>query len=318
MPFAIIVNVFLYLLLFSKSRVVVLQFEDIGTHLVPDPDNLKILNSTKNAKKCDVFENMGGSGELMELLRPQEHVDEVALENLQKKNSILPGGFWKPTDCISPYRVAIIIPYRDRLPNLRDFLAYMHPFLIRQNLEYRIVVVEQAPGRPFNRAKLFNVGFRETEKLGNVSCYVFHDVDLIPQNPRNIYACTHLVRHMSANIDIFDYKVPYDTIIGGAVAIRKSQFLAVNGFSNTFFGWGGEDDDFFNRITKDNDKISRFSPDISQYVMLNHKKQTPSADRYYFLSTGKDRYCTDGLNSLKYTPLKVDLLPLYTRILVDL
>uniref|UniRef100_A0A0A9W4Z7 Beta-1,4-N-acetylgalactosaminyltransferase n=1 Tax=Lygus hesperus TaxID=30085 RepID=A0A0A9W4Z7_LYGHE len=314
LPVVIIVNVFLYILLFSKSAVVVVQFDDIPNNLVPDPGNLKILNSSKSAKACDVFSKTF-SGELM---CPEQPATDEMLESIKSKYGIKPGGVWKPESCITPYRVAIIIPYRDRPQNLRDFLAYMHPFLVYQELEYRIVVVEQAPGRPFNRAKLFNVGFQETEKIGNTPCYIFHDVDLIPQNAKNIYACTGLVRHMSANIDVFEYKVPYDSIIGGAVAIRKSQFVDINGFSNTFFGWGGEDDDFYNRITKDSNKICRYAPDVSQYVMLSHKKQKPSTDRYYFLMTGKDRYCTDGLNSLKYTVLKLEKTPLYTRILVDL
>ena len=29
--------------------------------------------------------------------------------------------------------------------------------------------------------------------------------------------------------------------------MNKEQFYAVNGYSNRYFGWGGEDDDMFNR-----------------------------------------------------------------------
>ena len=45
---------------------------------------------------------------------------------------------------ISPfYQVAIIVPYRNRTEQLRIFLRFMHPFLQRQELLYRIFVVEQ-------------------------------------------------------------------------------------------------------------------------------------------------------------------------------
>ena len=42
-------------------------------------------------------------------------------------------------------------------------------------------------------------------------------------------------------------RLPYPTIFGGVVAFKKEQFQNVNGFSNCFFGWGGEDDDLYNR-----------------------------------------------------------------------
>ena len=40
-------------------------------------------------------------------------------------------------------QVAIIIPYRNRSEHLKIFLRYMHPFLQRQQLYYRVFVVEQ-------------------------------------------------------------------------------------------------------------------------------------------------------------------------------
>lgn len=43
------------------------------------------------------------------------------------------------------------------------------------------------------------------------------------------------------------YRLPYAAIFGGVSAMTKDQILFVNGFSNKFSGWGGEDDDMFNR-----------------------------------------------------------------------
>ena len=31
---------------------------------------------------------------------------------------------------------------------------------------------------------------------------------------------------------------------GGVIAIREDVYVKCNGFSNLYFGWGGEDDDF--------------------------------------------------------------------------
>lgn len=41
------------------------------------------------------------------------------------------------------YKVAIIVPFRDRHIHLKIFLRHMHSFLQRQNIEYGIIVVEQ-------------------------------------------------------------------------------------------------------------------------------------------------------------------------------
>lgn len=54
-----------------------------------------------------------------------------------------PGGRSRPKDCIARHRTAIIIPFRDREEHLRIFLHHIHPFLQRQELDYRIFIVEQ-------------------------------------------------------------------------------------------------------------------------------------------------------------------------------
>ena len=46
---------------------------------------------------------------------------------------------------------------------------------------------EQHGNEPFNRAMLLNVGAAEALKQYNYACFVFHDVDLLPEDDRNIY-----------------------------------------------------------------------------------------------------------------------------------
>ena len=45
----------------------------------------------------------------------------------------------------------------------------------------------------------------------------------------------------------FACRLPYSTIFGGAGSLTKEHFKLINGFSNKFWGWGGEDDDLYNR-----------------------------------------------------------------------
>lgn len=52
-----------------------------------------------------------------------------------------------------------------------------------------------------------NIGYWEAMRQEKFDCLVFHDVDLLPHNDRNIYTCPdNGVRHMSAYIDKFKYR----------------------------------------------------------------------------------------------------------------
>ena len=66
-------------------------------------------------------------------------------------------------------------------------------------------------------------------------------------------------------MNTFNYKLPYKDIFGGVVALTKKHFTRVNGFSNQFWGWGGEDDDMNSRIKKRRLKVSRYSEEIARY-----------------------------------------------------
>lgn len=66
------------------------------------------------------------------------------LFNLTLSNAYrLTDKLFTPIVCLSLHRVAIIIPYRDRLHHLHILLAHLHPILQRQQLEYKVIVVEQ-------------------------------------------------------------------------------------------------------------------------------------------------------------------------------
>jgi hypothetical protein len=51
-----------------------------------------------------------------------------------------------------------------------------------------------------------NAGFREVMKSSPFDCVIFHDVDMLPENDRNIYQCQDAPTHLSPLIDKFQYK----------------------------------------------------------------------------------------------------------------
>ena len=58
----------------------------------------------------------------------------------------------------------------------------------------------------FNRAALMNIGYLEAKKFSDYDCYVFHDVDLIPEEACNLYSCEGAPRHLSVAVDKFHYR----------------------------------------------------------------------------------------------------------------
>lgn len=105
------------------------------------------------------------------------NISDIVLKTFTNSSkNITIGGASKPVDCFSKYRVNIVVPYRRRPEQLRVFLHYLHRYLQLQEIDYRIIVVEQSPEMQFNRGKLFNVGFVESQKRFPSDCYIFHDV----------------------------------------------------------------------------------------------------------------------------------------------
>ncbi|KAL4233098.1 Beta-1 [Mactra antiquata] len=279
--------------------------------LVQDSVRNSVTTPARNLKQCDVI-----SPHLRGYVRVNTQV--AAWAQIEEENSNLrPGGRYQPPDCVARNRVAVIIPYRDRDIHLKIFMRNIHPFLQNQQLDYGIFVVEMAQNITFNRALLMNVGFVEAMKSYNYQCFIFHDVDLLPEDDRNLYTCPNQPRHMSVAIDSLKYRLPYPQIFGGVSAITKDQFKKVNGFSNIFFGWGGEDDDMYRRILYSNLTVTRYSPEVARYKMLVHVKDHGNPDRYTLLKTVKARQKTDGLTSLKYEVIKSELRNLYTWILIS-
>lgn len=119
------------------------------------------------------------------------------------------GGSWSPSDCEPEFKIAIVIPYRDRLPNLKLFLSNMHPFFIEQKMHYGIFLIEPKENLTFNRGLLMNIGFLESLKDSNNTwdCFFFHDVDMISEDVRNVYKCDKdLPVHYATAVSKWDYR----------------------------------------------------------------------------------------------------------------
>ncbi|KAK3516574.1 hypothetical protein QTP70_021973 [Hemibagrus guttatus] len=263
------------------------------------------------------------------------NMTEVPIEEIElqlRKLGIQYGGHWKPKDCRPRWKVAVLIPFRNRHEHLPILFQHLAPMLQRQRLQFAFYVIEQlyslprsylscvqAGTQPFNRAMLFNVGFREAMKDLEWDCVVFHDVDHIPENDRNYYGCGQMPRHFATKLDKYMYLLPYSEFFGGVSGLTVEQFRKINGFPNAFWGWGGEDDDLWNRVHFAGFNVTRPEGDLGKYKSIphHHRGEVQFLGRYKLLRYSKERQYLDGLNNLQYSP-EISSNSLYKNITVNL
>jgi len=51
-----------------------------------------------------------------------------------------------------------------------------------------------------------NIGYLEVRRLGRYDCFIYHDVDLIPEDLTNSYECTDHPRHLVVTRSITGYR----------------------------------------------------------------------------------------------------------------
>jgi len=211
----------------------------------------------------------------------------------------------------------LVIPYRNREKQLKYFIHHTVPHIKKYLPNTKVVVVEQAEGKPFNRGKLLNVIFKEYKD--RTKYFITNDVDLNPtvQTIRTYYA-----------MDIPDEKAvigiltsPHDTL-GGIIKIRSDTIHMLNGFPNTIWGWGAEDKALQNRATyygvvkrsiflhtckTRNDEYFTTFDDVDDRDRHNYTKHFKDEYRVFDTLTKEQQHkiiTENGLNTIDYTILE--------------
>lgn len=165
-------------------------------------------------------------------------------------------------------RVALIIPHRNRIDHLKEVMGRLDAFNLNSH-SLDVYVIDQNNSEKFNRGLLLNIGFYLAEKQ-HYDRYIFHDVDSYPDEelfPQYFQFLDDSVHFASPSLG---YKYNYPEFLGGVEGFTEEDYQTINGFPNTFFGWGGEDDALYNRLAAEN--ITIYRPTKGKYILADHEQ----------------------------------------------
>lgn len=217
-------------------------------------------------------------------------------------------------------KTKIVLPFKDDLP-VRRFKSCLDEFLpnfksyLDSNIgeeKYEIIIVEENTPETitFNLGRTINIGFDIfKDSMEEDDMFMFHPIDILPIDT-NYFVSKNTKFCMQGYRPFIFHIFNSQTILDGhyyykAICIKKSDYQKVNGFTNQFVGWGGEDDEFFLRLElkKINLEIA-----VNEYKRLTHDGSNgPNFARHKSvvrdeLSKGE---CFSGLSDLNYDLVEV-------------
>lgn len=298
--------------------------------------NNKVFNSILTTNKTDYKIYLNNNNNKFEPFTSNK------LLFMQQFIELKPGGLWQPTlksesniECNlnDLDNIVFIVPFsRSRILNLNLFLINMHSYLqtYKYKFSYRILVVEQKiinNNVLFNKGRLINTAVKYVlDNYKQTDCIVLHDVDLIPNNlETNDYRCRQMPWHLSNKVHFIStnqVRVYNQFLTGGVLALKPDHLLVSNGFSNMFFGWGGEDDSFTLRLFQSGLCIMRpvlLNDALSSFLMLSHASSRQNKQRFDQLINTFIEKDLDGLNNIENLTRidQVELYSTFTHLLVS-
>ncbi len=245
------------------------------------------------------------------ILQPQKNVydmDDGKLIKSLKPHHNLNIKTYKERDPIPTETSVIIVPFRDS--GDQDRTAQLDKFITHYKNMDILIVEQSADGNKFNRGMLLNVGYDYiTRELPGVTAFVVHDVDiLLDEDIVNRYYgddgkdIVHLGRLIKEDKYGFTSK---DHFLGRALRISKSKYKQMNGFPNTFYGWGGEDDALVNRIGstvvyRPNEPKTGIEMETKNDIFKNKTSDRIELNKLEQLILDDIQWKIDGVNSLQY------------------
>ena len=164
-------------------------------------------------------------------------------------------------------KALVLVTLRDRDTHWRVFKLYMETWYP----ELTIAVIQQADSNVWNKGLLYNTGYALLAQ--DYDYVILHDIDFLPVLGKVDYGSCEIPCMIAGEASQFNYQLYYPEFFGGVIVCSKEHYETVNGFSNKFRGYGGEDDglrlSFNEKSISTGVKMGRFEcfahpkPDIS-------------------------------------------------------
>ena len=218
---------------------------------------------------------------------------------------------WIPVSNTKEHFISLVVPFRQRDQHRLHFLQHWQKRMPLHVGEFTMLIyfVRQANTDPFNRARLFNIGLKTA--MGHSQCVVVHDIDMIPDGKVNYTDCVTPIQ-LSSEVDSWGNSVAYPTYTGGVVSATPAHWRHINGMSNKFVGWGGEDDELYHRLKyyqlldTSTGFIRRPAKGGGAFHTLNDEHHTPRETSAFYndmvrlierASRGEVNFAMDGLST---------------------
>ena len=209
----------------------------------------------------------------------------------------------------------IVIPFRKREEQLQKFLHDIIPLFMKHLSNFKVVVMEQADDKPFNRGALMNIAFKEYK--GKYDYIITNDVDIFPKEET-------VKKYYTMKKNVVRIHCAHHNSCGGICKISSKVFSMCNGFPSDIWGWGVEDRSLFFRLRtfdvdvgdviyppvtllanpeNENDEETN-KPLINRRRRLKENQMFKKAD----LENRKKYYFKSGLNTVEYKIIQITKL----------
>lgn len=176
--------------------------------------------------------------------------------------------------------MTIIVPYRNRQNQLQVFLKHMAAYLPQA----AIVVIEQAEGKPFNRAALLNAAYLETLP----DHFTAHDVDHLPLSVD--YTPTHGVTQLASSV------IQTHGFLGAVTMYDYTTFERAGGYHNDYYSRGEDNECAHN--------LARLSIPVTErfgvFDLQPHPRTGPEFIPWLWAKSKQRRVVQDQLGQCKY------------------